>query len=59
MDIQAELSDYRDIGGGLKAPFQRKQVMPGGEIMLKITDLKNNVAIDDAIFAKPAAEPSK
>jgi len=54
MDIQAELSDYRDIGGGLKAPFQRRQVMPVGQVVMKITALKNNVEIDDAIFTKPA-----
>jgi hypothetical protein len=42
----------------LKAPFQRKQVMPMGAITMKITELKNNVEIDDAKFAKPAA-PAK
>jgi hypothetical protein len=55
MYIRAELSDYRDIGGGLKAPFERKQVMPVGEINMRITVLKNNVEIDDAMFAKPVA----
>jgi outer membrane lipoprotein-sorting protein len=58
MDIQVEFSDYRDIGGGLKAPFERKQSMPMGAITMKITELKNNVSIDDAKFAKPAA-PAK
>lgn len=58
MDIQVDFSDYRDIGGGLRAPFQRKQVMPMGAITMKITELKNNAEIDDAKFAKPAA-PAK
>jgi hypothetical protein len=53
MDISVEFSDYRDIGGGVKAPFQTKQVMPMGEVIMKITEMKINVEIDDARFAKP------
>lgn len=56
MDIQVDLLDYRDIGGGLKAPFERRQTMPMGAIVMKITKLENNVEIDDAKFAKPASK---
>jgi zinc protease len=52
MDIQVEFSDYRDVGG-IKAPFLIRQSLPGGEIVLKISEMKNNVEIDDAKFSKP------
>jgi zinc protease len=54
MDIGVEFSDYRDIGGGVKAPFRIRQVTPMGEVIMKITEMKVNVEIDDAKFAKPA-----
>ena len=60
MDIRVELSDYRDVGGGVKWPFLTRQVMPVGEVIMRITELKLNAAIDDAVFAKPvAAAPAK
>ncbi len=52
MEIQVELSDYRDIGGGVKGPFKIKQTMPAlGEILITMTEVKNNVPIDDAKFS--------
>jgi len=60
MDIRVELSDYRDVGGGVKWPFLTRQVMPVGEVIMRITELKLNAAIDDAVFAKPVtAAPAK
>jgi hypothetical protein len=55
MDIRVELSDYRDVGGGVKWPFLTRQVMPVGEVIMRVTELKLNAAIDDAVFAKPVA----
>ncbi|MGA2329039.1 MAG: hypothetical protein ABSH05_22450 [Bryobacteraceae bacterium] len=54
MDIKVEYSDYRDIGGGVKAPFLTRQVMGMGEVIMKVTEMKINVEIGDARFAKPA-----
>jgi hypothetical protein len=54
MDIRTEMSDYRDIGNGVKAPFRLRQLMPAGEVLTTMTEMKNNVEIDDAMFAKPA-----
>ena len=59
MDIRVELSDYRDVGGGVKWPFLTREVMPMGEVIIEITELKINAAIDDAEFAKPVAAPAK
>jgi len=54
VEIQVDLSDYRDIGGGVIGPFKIKQTMPVvGEILMTITEAKNNLEIDDARFAKP------
>lgn len=53
MDITVDFSDYRDVGG-IKAPFAVKQSLPIGDILLKISEMKNNVEIDDAKFTRPA-----
>lgn len=53
MDLAVEFSDYRDVGG-VKAPFSVKQSLPMGDIVLKISEMKNNVEIDDAKFTRPA-----
>jgi len=53
MEIQVDSSDYRDVDG-IKVPFQMKQIMPAAEILVTLTEIKNNVPIDDAKFAKPA-----
>ena len=52
MVIVATFSDYRDVDG-IQTPFRIRQVMPVGEIIFTTTELKNNLPIDDAKFAKP------
>jgi hypothetical protein len=53
-EIQVEFSDYKDIGNGLKTPYTTKMTMPGiGDLITKYKDVKVNVDIDDAKFAKP------
>jgi outer membrane lipoprotein-sorting protein len=54
VDITADFSDYREVGGGVKAPFSLKQSMAMGDIVMTFTEMKNNVEIDDAKFSKPA-----
>ncbi|MGO9240065.1 MAG: hypothetical protein ACLQBJ_04565 [Bryobacteraceae bacterium] len=56
-DIPVEFSDWRDIGNGVKGPYTMKVTLPGiGELITKYTDVKYNVEIDDARFAKPQPE---
>jgi hypothetical protein len=55
MKITAEFSDYREVDG-LKTPFRTRQIMPVGEIVFRTTELKDNVPIEDATFAKPGAK---
>jgi outer membrane lipoprotein-sorting protein len=53
MEIKTELSDYR-MTDGVRMPFQLKQSMPMGDIVIKFIDVKHNVDIEDAKFAKPS-----
>lgn len=60
LDITVDLSDYRDAGGGVKAPFRMIQKTPGfGEITVEMTEIRNNAEIEDATFSKPAPPPDK
>jgi outer membrane lipoprotein-sorting protein len=60
LEIQVDLFDYRDIGGGVKGPFKIKQTMPVvGEILITVTEAKNNAEIDDARFSPSRKEPAK
>jgi len=53
-EITTELSDFREVPGtAVKAPHLMKQVLPVGEIIMRFSEIKANVDIDDAKFAKP------
>lgn len=53
MEITADFSDYREVGG-IKVPFRINQVMPMAEIVITISEMQNNIAIPDSQFSKPA-----
>ncbi|MGD0580331.1 MAG: hypothetical protein ABSC08_15550, partial [Bryobacteraceae bacterium] len=56
-DIPVEFSDWRDLGNGVKGPFTMKVTLPGiGDLITKYAEMKYNVEIDDAKFAKPQPE---
>lgn len=44
--------DYREVNG-IKYPHTWRQSVHGGEMVLKITEIKHNSEIDDSIFSKP------
>ncbi len=53
-EVSTEFSDFREVPGtGIKMAHQMKQVIPVGEIIMRFTDVKANVDIDDAKFNKP------
>lgn len=52
--VETYFSDYRQVDG-VKVPFQVTQKTSIGDGVVKLTEVKNNVEIDDAKFAKPAA----
>ncbi|MFZ1005219.1 MAG: c-type cytochrome [Candidatus Sulfotelmatobacter sp.] len=51
---QIDYGDYRDIEG-LRVPFRRTIAEPDGISTIQLSEIRQNVPIDDARFAKPAA----
>ena len=54
MDIDVFLEDYRDVEG-TRQPFTVRQITPAFSMVIRITEIKHNVALDDAIFRKPGS----
>jgi photosynthetic reaction center cytochrome c subunit len=50
---QIDYLDYRDVGG-VKFPFEYRFTWLDGRYTAKLSDVKTNVAIDAAVFGKPA-----
>jgi zinc protease len=44
--------DYREVEG-VKAPFLLREVNPAITVIIKLTEIKNNIAIDDSQFRMP------
>ncbi len=49
------LEDYKDVDG-VQVPFTIRQESPGLSVVIKAQDVKQNVPVDDAKFAKPAGK---
>jgi hypothetical protein len=49
------LKDYKEVDG-VKVPFTVVQSNPAVSFTIKITEVKHNVAVDDAKFNKPASQ---
>jgi photosynthetic reaction center cytochrome c subunit len=56
LPTQIDYADYREAGG-VKIPFRWTLARPGGRFTIQVTDVKQNVPVDDAKFAKPPAPP--
>lgn len=54
---QVDYSDYR-AQDGVKIPFQWVVARPAGRFTVQMSDVQQNVPVDDAKFAKPAAPPA-
>ena len=54
MPTQIDYADYRQVGG-VKIPFRWTLARPGGRFTIQISEVKENVPVDDAKFAKPPA----
>ena len=52
--VEIDYSDYREVAG-VKIPFQWRLTWTDGQSMFSLDDVKPNVAIDPAKFAKPVA----
>jgi hypothetical protein len=59
LPTQIDYADYRDADG-VKVPFRWTLARPSGRFTIQVSELKQNVPVDDAKFVKPAPpEPPK
>lgn len=58
LPTQIDYADYRD-NGGVKIPFRWTLARPGGRFTIQVTEMKQNVPVDDAKFVKPPAPPAE
>jgi photosynthetic reaction center cytochrome c subunit len=56
MPVQIDYADYRAIGG-VKIPYRWTLARPSGRFTIQVSDVQQNVPVDDAKFAKPAPPP--
>jgi hypothetical protein len=54
--VESYFEDYKAVDG-VKVPFTMKRVMPAFAMTIKFEEVKNNVEIEDARFAKPVPKP--
>ena len=53
--LQSYIEEYR-VYSGIKVPVVMRTVFPSYALVVRLSDVKTNVAIDDAKFAKPKAQ---
>jgi photosynthetic reaction center cytochrome c subunit len=58
MPVQIDYADYRDVDG-VKTPFRWTLSRPNGRFTIQLSDVKANMPIEDAKFAKPATTEPK
>jgi len=58
LPTQIDYADYRDING-VKIPYRWTLARPSGRFTIQVSEVKQNVPVDDAKFAKPPAEEQK
>lgn len=54
MPTQIDYSDYRELNG-VKVPYSWTLARPNGRFTIQVTEMKQNVPVDDAKFVKPPA----
>jgi hypothetical protein len=58
MPTQIDYADYRETNG-VKIPYRWTLARPSGRFTIELTDVKQNVPVDDAKFVHPPAEAPK
>src|SRR5579864_1356604 len=56
MPTQIDYADYRDAGG-VKIPYRWTLARPSGRFTIQVSEVKENVPVDDAKFVKPPSPP--
>ena len=55
LPTQIDYADYRD-SNGVKIPYRWTLARPSGRFTIQVSEVKQNIPVDDARFAKPATE---
>jgi photosynthetic reaction center cytochrome c subunit len=55
LPTQIDYADYRDAGG-VKIPYRWTLARPSGRFTIQVSDVKENVPVEDSKFEKPAQE---
>ena len=58
LPTQIDYADYRDASG-VKVPYRWTLARPTGRFTIQVSELKQNVPVDDAKFVKPPAPAGK
>ncbi len=58
LPTQIDYADYRDTSG-VRIPYRWTLARPSGRFTIHVSDVRQNIPVDDAKFAKPAAEEQK
>jgi len=56
LPTQIDYGDYRDVGG-VKIPYRWTLARPSGRFTIQVSEVKDNVPVDDAKFVKPPVPP--
>ena len=56
LPTQIDYADYRD-SSGVKVPYRWTLSRPSGRFTIQLSELQQNVPVDDAKFVKPASQP--
>jgi photosynthetic reaction center cytochrome c subunit len=56
LPTQIDYADYREANG-VKIPYRWTLARPGGRFTIQVSELQQNVPVDDAKFVKPPAPP--
>jgi len=58
LPTQIDYADYREAGG-VRIPFRWTLARPSGRFTIQLSEVKQNVPVDDAKFARPPAPPAE
>ncbi len=58
LPTQIDYADYRDANG-VKVPYRWTLARPSGRFTIQVSELQQNVPVDDAKFVKPPAPPEQ
>ncbi len=58
LPTQIDYTDYREIEG-VNIPYRWTLARPGGRFTIQLSDVRQNVPVDDAKFVKPPAPPEE